>query len=299
MKFGVSIPNHWGVEDPQQMLAVGPMAEELGYASVWVQDHLFNVGTLKERLDDKPYYHPLPILSYLAATTRKVTLGTSVLVLPTHHPVNLAKYLATLDQISGGRVTLGAGVGGEGEEFNLLGIPVRKRGALTDESIAIMKELWSKPYSSYQGGSLNFTEVRFSPKPVQKPHIPVWVGGSSAAARRRAAKVGDGWHPNGLTPEEFSKGRQEVEELAAQEGRDAKSIVMSVRVSVQFQAPAAGGSGSGRAVPGYDPDGMTAAMAAYQEAGVQHMVLGLNTRDVSAITRVMESVAGDVMPRLG
>ena len=298
MKFGVSIPNHWGVEDPQQMLAVGPLAEELGYASVWVQDHLFNVGTLKERLDDKPYYHPLPILSYLAATTRKVTLGTSVLVLPTHHPVNLAKYLATLDQISGGRVTLGAGVGGEGDEFNLLGIPVRKRGALTDESIAIMKELWSKPYSSYQGGSLNFSEVRFSPKPVQKPHIPVWVGGSSAAARRRAAKVGDGWHPNGLTPEEFSKGRQEVEELAAQEGRDAKSIVMSVRVSVRFQSPAEGGPGSGRAVPGYDPDGMTAAMAAYKEAGVQHMVLGLNTRDVSAITRVMESVAGDVMPRL-
>ena len=135
--------------------------------------------------------------------------------------------------------------------------------------------------------------------PVQKPHIPVWVGGSSAAARRRAARVGDGWHPNGLTPEEFSNGRQEVEELAAQEGRDGKSIVMSVRVAVQFQAPAAGGPGSGRAVPGYDPDGMTSAMAAYKEAGVEHMVLGLNTRDVSAITRVMESVARDVIPRLG
>ena len=124
-----------------------------------------------------------------------------------------------------------------------------------------------------------------------------WPHGSHDDLYRIAAALGSGseW-PN--TPEEFSKGRQEVEELAAQEGRDAKSIVMSVRVSVQFQAPAAGGSGSGRAVPGYDPDGMTAAMAAYKEAGVQHMVLGLNTRDVSAITRVMESVAGDVMPRL-
>ena len=295
MKFGVSIPNHWGVEDPQEMLALGPLAEELGYDSVWVQDHLFNIGAIRERLDNRPYYHPLPLLSYIAATTKKVILGTSVLVLPTHHPVNLAKYLATLDQISGGRVILGAGVGGEGGEFNILGVPVRKRGALTDESIAIMKELWSNPYPSYQGGGLNFSEVRFSPKPVQKPHIPVWVGGSSDGARRRAARVGDGWHPNGVTPEEFSTGRLEVEELAAKAGRDADGIVMSARVAVAVQAAGA----SRTALPGYDVDGMTAAMEAYREAGVEHMVLGLNSGDVAAIRRVMESVARDVMPRLG
>ncbi len=295
MKIGVSIPNHWGVEDAQAMLALGPLAEELGFDSIWVQDHLFNIGAIRERLDNRPYYHPLPLLSYMAATTKKVILGTSVLVLPTHHPVNLAKYLATLDQISGGRVVLGAGVGGEGDEFNLLGVPIRKRGALTDESITIMKELWSNPYPSYQGGSLNFSEVRFSPKPVQKPHIPVWVGGSSTGARRRAARVGDGWHPNGVSPEDFSAGRREIQELAAESGRNSGDIVMSVRAAVAVQPDWP----SRNALPGYDADGMAAAMDAYREAGVEHMVLGLNSGDVAAIRRVMESIARDVMPRLG
>ncbi len=126
MKFGVTIPNNWGVEDPQQVLEFGPLAEGLGYDSVWVMDHLFNTGYIRERLEDKPYYHPMATLSYLAATTSKVTLGTSVLVLPYHNPVELAKYAATLDQISGGRVTLGVGVGAMTEEFDALGISMRE-----------------------------------------------------------------------------------------------------------------------------------------------------------------------------
>ena len=120
MKFGVTIPNNWGIEDPQHVLALGPVAEELGYDSLWVMDHLFNNGYIRERLDDKPYYHPLATLSYLAATTRQVRLGTSVLVLPYHNPVELAKYTATLDHMSGGRVTLGVGVGAMTEEFAAL-----------------------------------------------------------------------------------------------------------------------------------------------------------------------------------
>ena len=99
MKIGVTIPNNWGVEDPQQVLALGPVAEELGFDSLWVMDHLFNTGYIRERLEDKPYYHPLGTLTYLAATTKRVTLGTSVLVLPYHNPVELAKYAATLDQM--------------------------------------------------------------------------------------------------------------------------------------------------------------------------------------------------------
>ena len=143
MKFGVTIPNNWGVENPQEVLALGPLAEELGYDSLWVMDHLFNTGYIRERLEDRPYYHPLSMLSYLSATTSKILLGTSVLVLPYHNPVELAKYAATLDQISGGRLTLGVGVGAMPEEFDALGIPMRQRGSLTDESIAIMKELWT------------------------------------------------------------------------------------------------------------------------------------------------------------
>ena len=143
-QFGVTIPNNWGVSDPHDVLSLGPEAEQMGYDSIWVMDHLFNTGYIRERLEDRPYYHPMAMLSYMAATTSRVVLGTSVLVLPYHNPVELAKYAATLDQMSGGRVTLGVGAGAMTEEFEALGIPMRDRGSLTNESIAIMKELWSK-----------------------------------------------------------------------------------------------------------------------------------------------------------
>ena len=182
MQFGITIPNNWGIEDPKQVLAFGPLAEELGYDSVWVMDHLFNNGYIRERLDDKPYYHPLAVLSHLSATTEKVLLGTSVLVLPYHNPVELAKYAATLDQMSGGRVILGVGVGAMTEEFNALGISLRQRGSLTNESIRIMKELWTNEDPVYHSRRWNFEDLKFSPKPVQQPHIPLWIGGSSPAA---------------------------------------------------------------------------------------------------------------------
>ena len=172
MKFGITIPNNWGVEDPQQVLDLGPRAEELGFDSLWVMDHLFNVAHVRSRIYDKPYYHPMSVLSYLAATTKRPMLGTSVLVLPYHNPVELAKYTATLDQISGGRVTLGVGAGATTEEFELLGIPLRSRGALTDESIAIMKELWTNSRPTFKSSRWNIEETIFTPKPKQTPPHP-------------------------------------------------------------------------------------------------------------------------------
>ena len=294
MKLGVTIPNNRGVEDPQQVLALGPLAEELGYDSLWVMDHLFNMGYIRKRLEDKPYYHPLTTLSYLAATTRRVLLGTSVLVLPYHNPVDLAKYAATLDQISGGRVILGVGVGVMAEEFQALGIPIRQRGSLTNESIAIMKELWTSPHPTYSSRRWNFSDLRFSPKPLQKPHIPLWIGGSSQGAIHRAATVGDGWHPNAISPEEFSLGRKEIGELAATSGRDPGSITMSARLEVEV---ADGPTSVQARVSGDDPGRVAAAIEAYQAAGAEHVVLALNSGDVPAVIRRMESIARDVLPR--
>ena len=203
MQFGVTVPNNWGIENVQEALAFGPLAEELGYDSVWVMDHLFNNGYIRERLDDKPYYHPLATLTYLSATTSRVLLGTSVLVLPYHNPVELAKYTATLDQMSGGRVALGVGVGAMTEEFEALNIPMSERASLTNECIRVMRELWENPAPSYHSRRWNFDDLRFSPKPVQRPHIPLWIGGASPGALRRAARMGDGWHPSGVSPEEY------------------------------------------------------------------------------------------------
>jgi len=298
MQFGVTVPNNWGIEDPQQVLDFGPMAEELGYDSVWVMDHLFNTGYIRERLEGKPYYHPMSILSYLAGTTKRVMLGTSVLVLPYHNPVELAKYTASLDQISGGRVILGVGVGAMEEEFDALGISMRDRASLTNECIAIMKELWTNPSPSYESKRWKFNDLLFSPKPIQKPHIPFWVGGSSSGAMRRAALRGDGWHPTGVSPEEFSIGRREISEMATAAGRDPDSLTWSLRVEVEAHGGPSSERAAGRArLSGDDPDAMAASLAAYETAGVQHVILALNTGDVATITRLMETIARDVVPR--
>lgn len=298
MKFGITIPNNWGVEDPQQVLALGPLAEELGYDSIWVMDHLFNNGYIAERLQDKPYYHPLATLSHLSATTQRVMLGTSVLVLPYHNPVELAKYTASLDQMSGGRVTLGVGVGAMTEEFAALGISMRERGSLTNECIAIMKELWTSPDPSYHSRRWDFSDLKFSPKPLQKPHIPLWIGGSSPQALKRAATLGDGWHPSGVSPEGFSLGRREVRELAAAAGRDPDSLTMSARVEVEVQPGPSSDRAANRArLPGGDMDGMIAGIEAYQTAGVEHIILALNTGDVTRITATMEDISRRVFPQ--
>jgi probable F420-dependent oxidoreductase len=299
MKFGVTIPNNWGIEDPQQVLALGPMAEELGFDSVWVMDHLFNNGYIRQRLDGKPYYHPLTTLSHLSATTNTVRLGTSVLVLPYHNPIELAKYTATLDQMSGGRVTLGVGVGAMTEEFEALGISMKQRGLLTNESIAIMKELWTNDNPSYHSRRWNFADLKFSPKPLQKPHIPIWVGGPSPGALSRTAKLGDGWHPSGIAAETYRTGRQRIQELARSAGRDPGSLTWSARVEVSAGGAPASDRAAARegGIPGDDPDRMKAEIDAYQNAGVEHLVLVLSTGDVPTIRGLMETIARRVIPQ--
>jgi probable F420-dependent oxidoreductase len=298
MKFGITIPNNWGIADVQQVLAVGPAAEALGYDSIWVMDHLFNAGYIRERLDDKPYYHPLATLSYLSATTKRVQLGTSVLVLPYHNPVELAKYTATLDQMSGGRVILGVGVGAMTEEFEALGVPFRQRGALTNECIAVMKELWTNPDPTYDSQRWHFADLKFSPKPVQKPHIPFWVGGSSPGALRRAATMGDGWHPTGMSAEEFRRGSQEVRQLAAAAGRPPEAVTMSIRLEVEVHGrPSSNRAASRSRLPGNDLEQMLAGLRAYQQAGVEHVLLALNSGDVPRITALMEDIARTIIPQ--
>jgi probable F420-dependent oxidoreductase len=296
VKFGVTIPNNWGVEDPKQVLEFGPLAESLGYDSVWVMDHLFNTGYIRERLEDKPYYHPMSTLSYLAATTSKVTLGTSVLVLPYHNPVELAKYAATLDQISGGRVTLGVGVGAMTEEFDALGISMRERGSLTNECIDVMRELWSSHLPKYQSKRWDFSDLYFSPKPVQ-PSIPIWVGGSSPGAIRRTALRGDGWHPTGASAESYALTRQEIIEATTAAGRDASKMTWSTRLEVEVHGrPSSERASTRTTLPGDNPEMMVAGIKAYQDAGVDHIVLALNSGDVAALRRLMETIAAEVIP---
>ena len=181
---------------------IGPaiMAEALGYDSVWVNHHILNVGYVRERLGDRPYYDALTTLTWVAERTSRVRLGTTVPLLPYLNPLVLAKTVATLDLFSGGRVTLGVGVGTLEEENRALGSDYATRGAYANEAIQVLRELWTADDPAFAGRFFNFAGVRFSPSPLQPGGVPILVGGGSRAALGRCARLGglgDGWHPIG------------------------------------------------------------------------------------------------------
>lgn len=288
MKIGFSLSNNQGIEDVQSILRLAVRAEELGFDSVWASEHIFNVSYVYDRIGTKPYYEPLTILGHVAAMTQKIALGTSVLVLPYHNPIRLAKTAATLDVLSGGRLILGVGVGVIEQELNAMGSPFAERGAITDEAIAIMKELWTQDDPSFQGKFHSFSGMKFSPKPLQKPHVPLLIGGVSRAAIRRAARVGDGWHPTALPPEDLSDGIQYLAQQARACGREPKEIPVSVSGPM--------GQSGGRYTMGSDGPEILQKAQAYASLGVDRLVLSSNTRNADEMLPAMEMVARDVLP---
>jgi probable F420-dependent oxidoreductase len=291
MKIGITVPNNWGVENVHEVVALGQQAEELGFDSIWTMDHLLNIGFVRERLDNKPYYHPMGILSFLAAKTSRVTLGTSVMVLPYHNPIELAKYSATLDQLSGGRFILGVGAGGTREESDALGLDFHRRGAIANEMMRVMRELWTSDMPAFSGADWSFDNLRFSPKPVQRP-LPMWVGGASPGAMKRAAILGDGWHPNGPLPENYRAAAEQIKAMAAAAGRDPDQIVLSVRANIRLN-PAAGAPPS--RFDGSSQD-IVDAIGEYARVGVEHVLLAPDSGDVRRLRDKTEQIARDVIP---
>ena len=288
MRIGVSLLNNWGIEDAQAMVGLASRAEELGFDSVWVHDHVFNVGHVFERIGDRPYYEPLTLLSFVAARTARVRLGTSVLVLPYHNPIRLAKAAATLDVLSGGRLILGVGVGAIENEMEAMGSPFKERGAFTDEAIAVMRTLWTEEDPRFVGTYSRFTGMKFSPKPRQTPSIPVVVGGVSRAAIRRAARLGDGWQPLGLSPEALGQGMAALREELRACGRDAASVPVSIAVSITASTPR-------RHALGTEPAEIARNAKAYAALGVETLVISATTSDPREARSVMDMVARTVL----
>lgn len=189
-----------------------PRVEELGYDSVWTSEHILFYG---------PTVDATVTLGAFAALTRRVTIGTAILLLPLRHPTITAKAIATVDIISGGRVILGVGVGGEfPKEFEATGVPVQERGARANDAIRVIKKLWSQDHVSHHSRFVNFDDVTMLPKPPQPGGPPIVVAGRSEAAQRRAARLGDGYMPYLFTPERYAQARQAIEAEAARQGRD-------------------------------------------------------------------------------
>jgi len=290
LKIGYSLSNNQGMEDIQGVIDLAVRCEDLGFDSVWASEHVFNVSYVYDRIGDKPYYEPLTVLTYVAAKTSTIGLGTSVLVLPYHNPIRLAKVAATLDVLSGGRMMLGVGVGVIEQELEAMGSPFAERGAITDETIAIMKELWTNEDPSYQGKYHSFSGMKFTPKPVQKPHIPIIIGGTSKAAIRRAARSGAAWHPTALSPEVLAQGMEYLKEQVVTAGRDPSEVEVSVSAAIGST------HNHNRYSLGEDPEEVLERAQKYQEMGVGRLVVSPNTRDQSQLRPIMEMIAEVVIP---
>ncbi|MBM4246385.1 MAG: LLM class flavin-dependent oxidoreductase, partial [Deltaproteobacteria bacterium] len=218
MRFGIAVPNYGPLATAENMVRLARRAEALGLDSIWVADHLVapvgvqSIYPFDKSPDPKPgdmgvieeFYEPLTTLAFLAGTTSRIRLGVSVYVMPYRNPVVTAKTVATLDALSGGRAIFGVGVGWLREEFTALGQDARHRGRVTDEYLEVCRRLWRDEVAEFAGRHYTLPAVRSGPKPVQRPWPPIWIGGNSEAAERRAIALGDGLHLIDLSPGEVA-----------------------------------------------------------------------------------------------
>jgi probable F420-dependent oxidoreductase len=192
MRFGVTVPNYRKLASPENLVHVARRSEELGFDSLWVTDHVVIAEPYRE-VFGTTMYDPLSVMAFLAAHTQRVELGSAILVIPYRNPVVVAKQLATIDNLSGGRVVLGTGSGYAREEFDALGVAYEERGPITDEYLRVILELWTNPTPSFDGRYVKLHNVHAEPLPVRKPHPPILVGGYGKNAIRRAVAIGQGW----------------------------------------------------------------------------------------------------------
>jgi probable F420-dependent oxidoreductase len=238
MKIGFFSVGIGPTAEPQLLRNIATATERLGFATLWAPEHVVLVEQYASKYpyssgefpapSDIPIADPFTTLAYAAACTSTIRLGTGICLVPEHNPLVLAKTVATLDRLSGGRLILGAGVGWLAEEFTALGIPFERRGARTREYIEVMRKLWTEPRSSHDGEFVKFEGVLSYPKPVAAEGVPVWFGGESAAALRRVAGYGDGWLGFKVSPTDAAGKIRRIEEMLKVNGRRRSDVTLAV-----------------------------------------------------------------------
>lgn len=275
---GIHLPQAGPAASGEAMRQAAVLAEELGYSDVWVSDHVA-VPTGADYPPSAYVFEPLVALTWVAAYTTRVGLGTTVLVLPMRNPLIVAKMVASLDHLSGGRVILGIAAGWLEAEFNALGVPFAERGQRTDEAIDIMRRVWTDDHitADYPVHNAHFVSMRTKPQPQR--HLPLWIGGHADVALRRAITVGDGWHGAFLTPEQTAR---RVKKLRAERPESSFPISMRTRWDAVDD----------------DNDLILAEIDHYREVGVTHFVPEPRQRTIDGYLRAMEMQA-DLFRRAG
>ena len=233
MKFGFNLPHLMelpAMTQPWELSVTGAdqtrmarRAEELGYDLIAVPEH-YLIPRAHVEYSGTHWMHASTAQAYLAGATQTIRISSCVTLLPLQHPVITAKVLATADWFSSGRITAAFGVGWLREEFDVLGVPFQKRGRMSDEYLAAIIELWTSETPSFQGEFVSFQEVAFEPKPVQKPHIPIWIGGDADAVLRRAARFASGWFPFLTPPQDIAARVDFIKSQAGYDGRDFEVV---------------------------------------------------------------------------
>jgi probable F420-dependent oxidoreductase len=241
LKFGVHIPTciegmmyPIPFAKPSDIVPTALLCERLGFDSVWGNDHMTTQRYVQREFADPPnFYEPLITFTYCAARTTRIRLATGIIVLPMRNMPVLAKQVATLDQLSGGRVILGVGTGAYREEYEALFPDAKgvRRGDIVDEGMQALRRLFTERRASFRGRAVHFEEVECFPKPVQQP-MPIYAGGNHPEVRRRAGEWGEGWMPAVLSPEEIARGVEDVRAAAARAGRDGAAIDIAPQFAV-------------------------------------------------------------------
>jgi probable F420-dependent oxidoreductase len=271
------VPNSWGVPDLRDVVDLGRQAEAVGADSLWVSHHVLHVSWVRERLGTRPYHDPLVTLTLLATATNRVRIGTSVMVLSYVHPVTTAKTIAVIDDLSGGRFSYGVGAGSLEEEQSAIGIvPFHQRGAWVDESIDVARDLWTPGPSDFHGRWISYTNVEAYPAPTNGT-IPIFVGGGSHAALRRAVTRGDGWHGLGVDPAGAADLVGRIRAAAEDVGRSLDGFELHFRLHNEIDDD--------------DPSAWTDRVAAYEDAGITELILAPQSGDVGLHRKWLDKVA--------
>lgn len=307
-RFGVTLAAYpEGAPDAQWWWRFAERAEALGFDSLWAGEHvLFHSPTVSAPI----------LLAGFAARTRRIRLGTAIFLLPLRHPALAAKDLTTLDLVSGGRLVVGIGVGGEyPREFAACGIPVGERGSRADEALEILHRLWREDHVGFAGRHFRLEDIRMTPKPLQPGGPPVWIGGRSDAALHRTARRGDGYFPYLLTPSRYRENLARLDALCGELGRDPSVIERALLIFVAVAADRATARQSAartltriynqpfdELVEKYcvtgTPEDCGETIEQYVAAGVRHFVFNWACPQAEILDQ-MERIATEVMPRFG
>lgn len=291
MHIGCHLPTQGPVATREALLTFCHKAEEHHIDSLWVSDHVVfpkvNTGGYPGRFPytpETPYLEPVAVLAAVAMCTEHARIGASVFILGHRNPLVMAKMLTTIDTLSNGRLICGVGVGWWAEEFAALGIPFHTRGRQANEMLRIFKELWTTDNPQFEGEFYRFSNIGFAPKPIQKPHPPLWVGGSSPGAFRRIVTLGDGWHATFQTPEQLRHSLERLRQTAEEAGRPFDELALSLRLPLPPEAE----QGPRQAI--------IDEYCTYKALGLTHLVVDFRRDNLAHMLEILDCMATEIRP---